>query len=426
VKKLLMPMSTKLAPAVTELRSRLQSVGLEATVEHVLPSAEISNALSDRAARCAPQPVNLANTGHTVYKPTERPALISLPSPRLPAISSSRVPQVTSPRIAASKAFFDNGAKDQLTPAGKGVSSRPLPRPVQQPSWQRHRPSQSLPVVPKQSSMLEMESGPSWLKSPILSRSSALAKPVANSGGCPTTDNKQRLPSTHIAPPLRAPFSNDKSSPAPVSEPLTQDKPRERTMIAHPAVQSTFTSSTGPSRQKDRQDDTGPSKMNPPQATRKVSAAILRRSRSFRQEPRTVASEGSASGTSDTASPPLMVDLARKNAAIRSRSPVTEKRTSPSAEASNSHISNAHEVLPEADVAAASSACSAWVESRIRTMSRLSSFLNKGISSMHIVSLVTLARSRCKMELSSSSKISRGCMSRCVRTGYGLGALNYG
>lgn len=183
-RNILMPMAATMAPAVHELKTKLTAVGLEK------PATTLSTTLTAPGSYFSPRlgpsnfatpvPANSAPVTQ-VAAPNARPTLpysatqVHLPmqAPLQVSTGSPRTP-ITSPRIAASKAFFDGAAVGTALLPHSGSSdqnrwSRPSPSPVQIPAWQKHRPSQSVPVIPKQNIA---SSGPSWLQSPILASTS--------------------------------------------------------------------------------------------------------------------------------------------------------------------------------------------------------------------------------------------------------------
>lgn len=353
-KEILMPMAAKMGPAVSELKNRLEGGCAQSTSAPMNFSASRSQT-SSWASSCQPDlPVSPAPSYPKQPSAQAKSPVIhdTIPSPRLAPFTASPRPVITSPRIAASKAFFDGGiaaspASPPLSTAAGRSWSRPSPQPLQTPSWQRHRVSQSMPAVPKQE---VRDPGPVWLRSPILNaKATSEAKPDKQTAQDKHTNASDGCAGFPFVPPPR---KATRTLPQPPQESTTQRKDVMPSAILPQKV--------------DRQIKDGSSVADIPSqplaSTSKVSAGILSRSKSFKcteeghqngqiqdarprekgmSEPREVAattsmtqsiSDNALVETASSAKRPLpqrsQTGLSRSNVTVKGKSPTAVKRIS--------------------------------------------------------------------------------------------------
>lgn len=295
----MMPMSTRMGPAVNELRTRLET----GTPAKLASSPAFAQPTSSRSPQ--PSPNLVGNSAFAIPAGARTPVGKITPAPlgqsmeRLLGVKSgshvsipsnplaaSPRPAIASPRIAASKAFFDGGAASgplspSLPPNSLSNWARPSPKPIQTPDWQRHRPSQSMPFIPKQS---YTPSGPAWLQSPILASTSAFTKPgkegkvnEQSTGGAlgsatSSAEATTAVPAPRTARPLPAPPATEPKTLSRVKS-FVKDKelPRDALPISQTHIQGAV----------ERVTRAPPMHESP--SPKKMSAGILSRSRSFRQ-----------------------------------------------------------------------------------------------------------------------------------------------
>lgn len=353
----LMPSAATLGPAVSELKNRLTTAGLEkvsspSTVvlqKHAPPAQASSQLAASRYTATANRNAQTSTIGTKVTSPIAAGSAAFNVKQSEPAPGSPR-PPITSPRIAACKAFFDghstgSPALASASMAGpSNVWSRPSPSPIQVPAWKTHRPSQSMPVIPKQTLP---PSGPAWLKSPILAGKAAtflktgkIAGPVVHARDIPHVPLSPVIPdmpagpSTRVSRPLPRPPSSYTSAASTVK---TAPKPDS---LAESVDHSSSAKMPSEGKAPISQVTSSP---------KKVSAGILTRSRSFRQAEGTVteakdaydhrtpksgfqksSSAGELTDSSTvTCNPPAQQaqkGLSHSNAIFNGKSPVREKR----------------------------------------------------------------------------------------------------
>lgn len=271
-RNMIMPSAAKMGPAVNELRKRLEVGDDDKPAARPTLSPAISVATSVNRPPVVPKVEAKRSSVAHIKAIAERGNSSVLNAGLRPETGPPRVP-ITSPRIAASKAFFDGSASGSPAspPLPAGLAwNRPSPKPLQTPAWQRHRPSQSMPVIPK--STMNTISEPAWLRSPIL-RGKADASQVPKA----ITSPKESGASIILARPRAArPLP---LTPATTTSAVNQIKSMSSDPVkALPPQHQTCSRTTSVETEKRQNPQELPST-----SPKKISAGILKRSQSFRK-----------------------------------------------------------------------------------------------------------------------------------------------
>lgn len=282
---LITPMAAKMGPAVRELRTRIEG---QASHEG-LPSAIAGS--SNKAQ--AKLPVIRAPCSPTLAVSPE------LGDKFTSVINGGLSPRaaVTSPRIAASKAFFDAMGSDKipsyttrgLSTYAKGSSFISTPsshNDTQKSAWQGHKVSQSMPVLPKvvpyessvQSEAITFNAEPRSFHIP--GRNDTKSQTVAKSAlEQDTTTTEQSKPS-RVARPLPVPTDTTTTVESPHFPSISSHVKTFGQSVSGGACIVPHSVARGDMQSRKIQDSSIDAS---PEHRPKVSAAILQRSKSFRQ-----------------------------------------------------------------------------------------------------------------------------------------------